>query len=512
MKSLKLLLLVTLLIFFSPIIMAKVINVKSFGARGDGKTDDSQAIQRAINFAHGKVLDTIHFPQGVYILSTWIRTTNYLENYFLLLHSNIVFQGIANASIIKLRNHIFDKVDTSANAHVFYGVSVVNLSFVNLTVDLNGSKNLVPEGTVKNNCAIFINHGEKVEMRNNTFKNVSGRNAIIILGNGRNLVAKKNKFLNGGKNAGNLTFNKYQDDFSFFYCEWDNARVVNNFFEQDNLNFALAGLCGGIELHGSFSYAAQNTIKGCNPAIYISSSWHPMKQTIVEKNRFENCVRGISFWVNYSMDSIVIRDNQILLTYFRGWKNYISSGIEMPNGNTKTYDFGHANGAKVNRLTIAGNKIIASTKKQTTDRSAAMVLHSIYNATIVNNLIKGMSFGGIILQGSKWGMANVTVNANSFADFVSNYDTITPASYITIFDSYILFDNNAPGVQNILVSNNSFEGHTSSAQYSKSITSKKGRFSPLYIALPKSMQNAIKFKQNAFKNTEENKVEYINTQ
>lgn len=491
---------------------AEVINVKAFGAKGDGKTDDVRAIQEAINYCKEDRLNTIYFPPGTYVLSSWKCTTNYLENYFLGLHSNLILKGDGDLSIIRLANHLFDKPDTSANAHIFYGQNIKNVSFNGLTINLNGAYNLVPKEAIKNNCAIFINHGEKVELRNNIFRNASGRNVIIILGRGRNLVAEKNQFINGGQNAGGSTLNKYQNDFSFFYCEWDSARIVNNLFKQNNIGFALSGLCGGIELHGSFSYAALNIIRGCNPAIYISSSWHPMEQTTVEKNRFEDCIRGISFWVNYSMDSIIIRDNQILLTHFRGWKNYVSSGIEMPNGNTDIYDFGHANGAKVNRLIITGNKIINTTKQQTTDRSTAMVLHSICNATIANNLVKGMSFAGIILQGSKWGMTNVTVKANSFADFVSNYDTITPSSYITVFDSYILVDKNAPGIRNILIDGNKFKGHAVSAQRKKIITSKKGRFSPLYIALPKSMQIEIQFKHNVFKHKEENKVEYVNTQ
>lgn len=40
-------------------------NVKDFGARGDGKTSDSEAIQRALDAA-GAVMGTVWFPAGVY--------------------------------------------------------------------------------------------------------------------------------------------------------------------------------------------------------------------------------------------------------------------------------------------------------------------------------------------------------------------------------------------------------------------------------------------------------------
>lgn len=47
-------------------ISATVINVKTFGAKGDGKTDDTKAIQRAITESKGK---QVLIPQGIYRIS-----------------------------------------------------------------------------------------------------------------------------------------------------------------------------------------------------------------------------------------------------------------------------------------------------------------------------------------------------------------------------------------------------------------------------------------------------------
>ena len=44
---------------------SSVFNVKDFGAKGDGKTPDSEAIQMALNAA-GKVQGTAYFPSGNY--------------------------------------------------------------------------------------------------------------------------------------------------------------------------------------------------------------------------------------------------------------------------------------------------------------------------------------------------------------------------------------------------------------------------------------------------------------
>jgi parallel beta-helix repeat protein len=53
---------------------AKSINVKSYGAKGDGTTDDTQAIKKAISA--GRRGDTIYFPTGNYLHSTYLVFSN----------------------------------------------------------------------------------------------------------------------------------------------------------------------------------------------------------------------------------------------------------------------------------------------------------------------------------------------------------------------------------------------------------------------------------------------------
>jgi hypothetical protein len=48
-----------------------IVNVKDYGAKGDGTTDDTYAIQSALN--SGK---SVYFPKGTYIVSSGLQTTN----------------------------------------------------------------------------------------------------------------------------------------------------------------------------------------------------------------------------------------------------------------------------------------------------------------------------------------------------------------------------------------------------------------------------------------------------
>lgn len=494
------LLIVTAIIGGSPVnCHAGVINVKNFGAKGDGKTDDTKAIQNAVDAAPENIQSVIYFPKGVYILRSYKVTENYLENYFIRMHSNITFKGVGKISVIRLGSHLFDKNDRNATAQLFLGIKVQNITFSSLMIDMNGANNLVPQSAFfKNQRAIFINQGSNVTVKNITIKNCSGRNMIMLAGKGQRAIVQNSAFLNGGHYVGTAVENKNQSDFSFVYFDWDSSRAINNLVQQENIDVALGGITGGIELHGSYNYATGNKIIGCSPGLYICSTGHAIKKTTVEKNNFINCTKGVSFWVNYPMDSILIKNNYIQLTDYRdGWKDYVSSGILIPNGNTEQYAFKYANASTVKNLVITGNTIITS-PVEAGSRTAGMVLHSIYNTTVSGNTISGMNFGGVIIQGSKWGSSSVMVNNNKFNDFKNNIDTLFPAGYVVVFDSYLMEVADAPGIRNIIVSDNSFTRNENKISTQPHIHKRKGQFFGAYIALPDAMQNEVQFKQNIF--------------
>lgn len=59
---------------------ADVINVKDFGAVGDGVADDAPAIRAAFNLAVTKLSSTVYFPQGTYKLKTfWDGSTTFVS-------------------------------------------------------------------------------------------------------------------------------------------------------------------------------------------------------------------------------------------------------------------------------------------------------------------------------------------------------------------------------------------------------------------------------------------------
>lgn len=52
---------------------ARSVNVKWFGAKGDGSTDDTTAIQNTINYVQNLGTGTVYFPDGIYMVSATLN-------------------------------------------------------------------------------------------------------------------------------------------------------------------------------------------------------------------------------------------------------------------------------------------------------------------------------------------------------------------------------------------------------------------------------------------------------
>lgn len=112
---------------------AAMVNVKSFGAKGDKVTDDTVAIKAAISYAQGLVRDggtptfnkqqdgaTVYFPKGMYLISSTL----------LVSESNIMLQGeSSSASVLYAPNANFDLVKFDNISYALYNCGIRNLKF-----------------------------------------------------------------------------------------------------------------------------------------------------------------------------------------------------------------------------------------------------------------------------------------------------------------------------------------------------------------------------------------------
>ncbi|MBE9179426.1 endopolygalacturonase [Oculatella sp. LEGE 06141] len=106
-----------------------IANVKRYGAKGDGVTDDTKAIQAALNASR-----SVYFPNGTYLVSNTLQTDSI---------KRVLIQGESqNGSVIKLKNNASGFTEPNAPKSViatFNGSSTGQAfqnSIYNLTVDV----------------------------------------------------------------------------------------------------------------------------------------------------------------------------------------------------------------------------------------------------------------------------------------------------------------------------------------------------------------------------------------
>ena len=141
----------------------RIVNVKDCGAKGDGTTDDTEAIQVAIFSGR-----TIYFPDGIYLLNKCLwNQSNASKSSALYIapHQRLIF----DCGAILLRgsdavNHML-YTGNDSNATGYDGVS--DIEIIGATFDENKS--------LSTNCtALNLSHARNIKIKNCKFINSSG--------------------------------------------------------------------------------------------------------------------------------------------------------------------------------------------------------------------------------------------------------------------------------------------------------------------------------------------------
>lgn len=150
--------------------MSNIFNVKSYGAKGDGTTDDTASIQSALNAAASSSGSVVYLPPGTYIVSpvTGINVS-----------SNTTLRGSGPSSILKIASGV------NATGNLVKAESVSNVSYDSFTIDGNSANQssgtnygayfgTVTGGTITNlvvkNCTgvgIHVYNSTNVKVRDN---------------------------------------------------------------------------------------------------------------------------------------------------------------------------------------------------------------------------------------------------------------------------------------------------------------------------------------------------------
>jgi hypothetical protein len=80
-----------------------VLDVRAFGAKGDGVTDDTAAIQSALDAANDAGGGVVYLPPGTYMVTPYVEPTALVTAFCLRTYSNVTIRGAgAETSIIKM--------------------------------------------------------------------------------------------------------------------------------------------------------------------------------------------------------------------------------------------------------------------------------------------------------------------------------------------------------------------------------------------------------------------------
>ena len=115
------------------------VNVMSFGATGDGTTDDTQAIQDAIDFAETNGGE-VYFPEGVYALETALHTPSVPGTASaLMMYDNMTLRFAPGATLKRTNANVTHMIYTYNASGATGYTGCQNIQIIGATIDCNSA-------------------------------------------------------------------------------------------------------------------------------------------------------------------------------------------------------------------------------------------------------------------------------------------------------------------------------------------------------------------------------------
>lgn len=268
-------------------------NVKAFGAVGDGVTNDSEAIQKALDSV--KNGGTVYFPKGVYCLHSHVK---YYSNQDLIFENGAtLLRGLATMNLL-LTNYCDTTTggyDMTENVNIIGGTFDANVNFSN------------------NNCThLGFIHSKNTKVINCTFKHQATAWHNIEINASKNTVIDGCIFTNITTTGTNGEMIQIDGATAQNVYPWDSLKdgtpsmfttIKNCFFDESEFSPAIGNHSNNSAhlytvIHDNM-FVGLSSVRGAINFISV------MKHIDIYNNTFINCKSG----VNTSATQVVVRNN-----------------------------------------------------------------------------------------------------------------------------------------------------------------------------------------------------------
>jgi hypothetical protein len=282
-----------------------IFNVKSFGAKGDGRTDDTAAIE-ACGAAIPSTGGIRYYPPGTYQV-----LVNPATRRAITLHPKVIECGAgADVSVVKL----------GPNQHNYIGIfcaadnttDISDFAMYDLTVDSNASKNPVRHRDnlkavnheQNGRYSVFLRRGTNIRVAHCRFTDIQARNTLIFrsynYGDVQQVWVVNNLIDEVGDLPGVEDGEQIDFDSSAIYTEAQGVHIRGN-----TLRARAPGLGGArtaIEIHGSNHLVEGNTIDAFLVALnvtgiqFYNGTNYPSENITISKNVCTRVIMGLRIY------------------------------------------------------------------------------------------------------------------------------------------------------------------------------------------------------------------------
>ncbi len=282
-----------------------ILNVKQYGAAGDGTTDDTAAIQAAIDAVPNSG-GTVIFPPGTYIVAP-------KKTVGIAIKSNLRLAGSGKESVLKIRDHLGDW-QRLLSPRMLTG-NVENFAVEDLAFDANIQNN--PESLINEKkdqtyqTFIHITSGKNLTVRRCRFAPYSGVWAVSFVGQKIDNCAVTDSYFQFVMRDANPDY-----DNSAVYVEGTHYVFSGNTFESVPIPQRGARAC--MEAHGGPAEVFNNTATGYQTILNIVGSYYPggsPGDVNCHDNTCTDALQGIMLWPTLpnNLKNVTVANNTITI-------------------------------------------------------------------------------------------------------------------------------------------------------------------------------------------------------